>query len=69
MFDEEKLDRALASWRALRIAMEKATEAELKQLLDREKGTTCRPNFLMKVYGRYSVLRAERERREILQGK
>lgn len=69
MFDEEKLDTALSSWRSLRVAMEKATEAELKQLLDREKGNLCRPNFLMKVYGRYTVLRAERERREILQGK
>lgn len=57
---------ALASWRTMRQALETATEAQCLEMLDAERKGENRATFLMRIYGRYSMLRTERERRELL---
>jgi len=69
MFTPEQIDEALANWRATAKCLSKADEDSTKQLLDHERNGKSRPLFLNKIYGRYSKLRAERERRELLNGK
>lgn len=55
----------LKNWRTLRTALASTTEEEASQLLQLEKLGQNRPTFLHRIYGRFSVLRSERERREL----
>lgn len=58
-------EKALANWRALTDALAEATEEQCKLLLDYERDNANRPTFIQRIYGRYNVLRDERERREM----
>lgn len=58
----------LTNWRSLNDALAKATEQQCSALLDAEKKGDNRPTFLMRIYGKFSVLRANRERQELLGG-
>lgn len=62
------METNLETWADLRKALGKATEEECQQLLDLEKEGKNRPTFLARIYGRYNMLRAERERRELAGG-
>ena len=57
---------ALGSWQKLNAALPKMREVQLENLMAREKLTKRRTLYLLRIYGRYSVVRAERERRELL---
>lgn len=59
------MDEELGSWAAVNKALQTANEKRCKELLDHEKTNGKRPHFLLRIYGRYNKLRAERERREL----
>lgn len=56
---------ALKNWRALRDALKNINERDAAALLEAEKTGLGRPTFLHRIYGKFAILRAQRERREL----
>jgi hypothetical protein len=54
------------SWRALNEQLSTLTEEEVLALLNDERATTKRANFLQRLHQRYCAMRDSRERLEIL---
>lgn len=55
----------LENWRSLVDALPDADEAKCEALIKEERDNQNRPTFINRIYGRYNVLRSERERREL----
>ena len=60
------LRRALSDWLLLNHVLRCCTERQALQLLRREQRGRNRLLFLLRVFGRYNVLRIQRERAELL---
>lgn len=56
----------LDNWMKLNAETSKMSEEECFALIMHERETTCRPNFILRLYGRYSKLRGLRERTEFM---
>lgn len=56
----------MLTWRSLNDKLYALTEAEVLKLLDDERGGSKRISILERLHQRYSVLRATRERIDIL---
>jgi hypothetical protein len=56
---------ALASWRTMNKALSGCNEDQCLSLLNAEKAGQRRQPFMARIYGRYSMLRATRERAEL----
>jgi hypothetical protein len=56
---------ALASWRTMNKVLLTCDEAQCRQLLDAERAGQRRQPFIARIYGRYSTMRATRERAEL----
>lgn len=57
---------ALKSWKYLNDYLRTANEEECRLLLEAERKTTKRMNFMLRIHAKFNVLRAERERRELV---
>ena len=62
----ESLSVSLLSWPALNTKLREATEQQCYRLLQLEAQGRRRPQFMLRIYGRYNRLRGERERRGLL---
>ncbi len=65
-----KLKKELGSsqtWLELQESLKVATEEDCQTLLKQEKKGRQRVQYLLRIYGRFNVLRTERERSELLQ--
>lgn len=58
----------LENWAVLNEHVKSLTEKTVFNLLKREYKNGKRPQFLLRLYGRYNTLRTAREREEIMQG-
>lgn len=58
--------KAFKTWLELQAALRGANERQCERMLFAEQEGPCRPTFALRIYGRYSTLRKERERKEIL---
>jgi len=58
--------QALDSWLNLNEFLRTATETSAESLLEMEKHGRRRIDYLRRIYGRYNLLRAQRERIELL---
>lgn len=58
----------LSSWSELNARLMEMGEAEVAKLLGRERRGAARPTFVARLYARFSKLRGERERRELMGG-
>lgn len=56
----------LENWVVLNKHVQKLDEDTLRKLIDKEKKGHNRPQFLVRLHGRYNRLRAQREKKEIL---
>jgi hypothetical protein len=56
------------SWRELMAGVSKLTEAELRESINYEVSTYRRKNFIERMHQRYTKLRSERERKELISG-
>lgn len=54
------------SWHELTEAVRAMSEKEALELLDREKNGDRRKSYMLRLYGRYNVTRAQRERAAIV---
>jgi hypothetical protein len=54
------------SWPDLQTMVMKATEDGCLKMLEAEKSGKKRPQYLLRIHGRYNVLRAKRERKDLL---
>lgn len=59
----------LSTWRTLNDALLKLNETELLELMTSEQTGQGRVRFLDRIYGRYNLVRATRERSELFQKK
>lgn len=57
------------TWATLNEALKNATEEECWALLENEKKTARRAQFMMRIHSRANKLRAARERLELVGGK
>jgi len=64
----KKKDDPLKNWTTLNEQINRLSEKEVKMLLDRErkKGSKRRLQFVIRLYGRYNILRTQRERESLL---
>jgi hypothetical protein len=53
------------NWRDLNAALKTCSELEAETMLKQEREGKNRPAWLMRIYGRFSLLRTERERAEL----
>lgn len=53
------------TWRDINAELSEANEQRCKELLDEERSGENRQLFVIRIYGRYAKLRAQRERREL----
>lgn len=60
-----EVDKALGSWLALNKFLRTAKETQCNILLEFERKGKRRINYMLRIYGRYNVLRSDRERREL----
>ena len=56
----------LHNWTSLQFSLTDLREDQVKELLDYELENSKRPSFVERLHQRYSVLRAARERAELL---
>ncbi len=59
----------LSDWDTLHDNVKKLDEKTLLELIEKEKKSEARPQFLIRLYGRYNKLRGTRERKEMLSSK
>ena len=64
--DGRLVEDALLNWRALCDALGTATEEDTKTLMEWEKSHKNRESFKIRLFGKFSELRTERERKEYL---
>lgn len=62
-------DAVLKNWNLMNNGMSVLSEKDLSTLIAMEQGGKNRIHMLNRIHARYSRVRAERERREILSGK
>lgn len=61
------VDKAiLDNWKALNTRIKTISEEECEQLLTLERQGEARPQFILRIYGRYNTLRTLRERKELM---
>lgn len=60
------LKRHLANAQSVNKALKTLTEEQLKHLLAYEKAHDNRMSIVLRLYGRYNLLRAKRERAQLL---
>lgn len=58
--------KVLRTWNSLNAALRNIDEKGCQSLLDFEKKTKRRSQILIRLFGKYNRLRADRERRELL---
>ena len=63
-----RLYKALASWQNLNSLLRTISESDCHKLLEIEGKENKRDSFLLRIHARYNILRAQRERRELLKG-
>lgn len=61
------MDPEIQTWARLNKTLRSSTEDDCEILLNKELRNACRGRFLLRIHGRLNKLRAQRERREILQ--
>lgn len=64
--DTVGLDSLLDNWQVLNKYISKITEEQAWALLNNERADKKRPQFLLRLYGRYNTMRTQRERSELL---
>jgi hypothetical protein len=55
------------NWHDLNVVLAMRSEAQVKAMLDEEVEVHKRPTYAVRIHQRYSTLRAQRERKEILE--
>ena len=55
------------SWHDLNVVLTMRDEHQVKAMLDEEVEVHKRPTYAVRIHQRYSTLRAQRERKEILE--
>ena len=55
------------SWHDLNVLLTLRDERQVKAMLDEEVSVHKRPTYAVRIHQRYTTLRAQRERREILE--
>ena len=55
------------SWHDLNVLLTLRDERQVKAMLDEEVAVHKRPTYAVRIHQRYTTLRAQRERREILE--
>ena len=63
---QQDIAQLLNSWQILNKTIGKLTEEECAQLLELEKAGKRRAGFLMRLHGRFNVLRTQRERESLI---
>lgn len=63
-----EMNAALATWPNLQASLSEASEEDCRKMLVMEREGKQRLQFLLRIYGRFNRLRAERERRELVTG-
>ena len=63
------IDQALETWIGLNEVLMTSNEADAQALLDAETGGKNRRMFLLRIHSRLNKLRAQRERKELANGK
>lgn len=56
----------LENWVVLNEYIQTLDEKTIKALIEKEKNNEARPQFLVRLYGRFNKLRGMRERKELL---
>lgn len=59
-------DEALSGWMKLQEFLKLADEEQCWDLIQRERKGNKRSMFILRIYGRYNRLRADRERKELV---
>jgi len=55
------------NWFNLNVVLPKRNEAQVLAMLDEEVAVHKRPTFVVRIHQRYTMLRAQRERQELLE--
>lgn len=55
-----------SAWHDLNVLLAMRNEAQVKTMLDEEVTVHRRPTYAVRIHQRYSALRAQRERKEML---
>ena len=55
------------NWFELNVVLPKRSEKQVLAMLDEEVKIHKRPTFIVRIHQRYTVLRAQRERKELLE--
>ena len=55
------------NWHDLNTVLTMRSERQVKAMLDEEVSVHKRPTYLVRIHQRYSTLRAQRERQELLE--
>ena len=55
------------NWHDLNVLLTMRDERQVKAMLDEEVSVHKRPTYLVRIHQRYSTLRAQRERQELLE--
>lgn len=56
-----------SNWHDLNVVLTMRNERQVKAMLDEEVAVHKRPTYLVRIHQRYSTLRAQRERQELLE--
>jgi hypothetical protein len=56
-----------SAWHDLNVLLSMRTEDQVKTMLDEEVKVHKRPTYLVRIHQRYTTLRAQRERKELLE--
>ena len=56
-----------SAWHDLNVLLSMRTEDQVKAMLDEEVKVHKRPTYLVRIHQRYTTLRAQRERKELLE--
>jgi hypothetical protein len=59
-------EQVLSSWLELNNTLRNATEKECEELMHFERGHRNRIRMMLRIHGRFNILRAARERIEIM---
>lgn len=55
------------NWHELNVVLAMRTEAQIKAMLDEEVNVHKRESYAVRIHQRYTALRAQRERQEIIE--
>lgn len=56
-----------SAWHDLNVLLSMRNEAQVKAMLDEEVDVYKRPTYAVRIHQRYTTLRAQRERKEIME--